>query len=63
MKEDLLTGLSEIADYLGFDVEKTARLHRQQLLPTFKVQRGIYARKSQIDDVWRHGTRPGGDAA
>lgn len=54
MKDDLLTGLKEIAEYLGFDEEKTGRLHRQKLIPTFTVQRTIYARKSQIDEVWRH---------
>ncbi|WP_242147035.1 hypothetical protein [Sphingomonas sp. BAUL-RG-20F-R05-02] len=54
MREDLLTGIAEIADFCGFDEAKTARLHRQKLLPTFTRARTIYALRSQIRAAWRN---------
>jgi hypothetical protein len=53
LKDDLLSGVKDIAGYVGEDEQVTGRLIRQGLLPAFKRGRKIYARKSEIDAAFR----------
>ncbi|WP_137871469.1 helix-turn-helix domain-containing protein [Sphingopyxis sp. 2PD] len=53
LREDLLSGVKEIAAFIGEDEQVTGRLIRQGLLPAFRRSRKIYARKSEIDAAFR----------
>jgi len=52
LAEDLLRGLSEIADYIGESPRRAQYLAETGRLPTFKVGQINYARKSEIDEAW-----------
>lgn len=53
LKEDLLSGVKDIAGYIGEDEQVTGRLIRQGLLPAFRRGRKIFARRSEIDAAFR----------
>lgn len=47
--DDLATGLAEIAAYIGQPLKKTFNMHKRGLLPTFRVGRTVFVRKSALD--------------
>jgi hypothetical protein len=53
LKDDLLSGVAEIAAYVGENEQVTGRLIRNGHLPSFKRGAKIYARKSEIDAAFR----------
>jgi hypothetical protein len=53
LKDDLLSGVAEIAAYIGEDQQVTGRLVRNGHVPSFKRGAKIYARKSEIDAAFR----------
>lgn len=53
LKDDLLSGVKEIAAFIGEDEQVTGRLIRQGLLPAFRRSRKIFARRSEIDAAFR----------
>ncbi|WP_088473432.1 helix-turn-helix domain-containing protein [Sphingopyxis witflariensis] len=53
LKDDLLSGVKEISDFVGEDQQVTGRLIRQGLLPAFKRGRKIFARRSEINAAFR----------
>lgn len=53
LKTDLLSGVKDIAGYIGEQETVTGRLIRDGLLPAFRRGRKIYARKSEIDAAFR----------
>lgn len=58
LKDDLLSGVERIAEYIGEDKQVTGRLIRGGLLPAFKRGRKIYARRSEIDAAFSSSTHP-----
>ena len=53
LKDDLLSGVKEIAEFVGEDEQVTGLLIRQGLLPAFKRGRKIFARRSEINSAFR----------
>jgi hypothetical protein len=53
LADDLLSGVRQIADYLGDSVRRTQYLVERDLLPTFRIGTRICARKSELNAVCR----------
>lgn len=53
LREDLLSGVKDIASYIGEDEQVTGRMIRKRLLPAFQRGRKWYARRSEIDAAFR----------
>jgi hypothetical protein len=49
LADDLLRGAKNIADYVGLEKRQVWYLHETGGLPTFKINRLICARKSQLN--------------
>ncbi|MBN8844303.1 MAG: helix-turn-helix domain-containing protein [Sphingomonadales bacterium] len=54
LKEDLLSGVQSIADYIGEDKQVAQRLITKGEIPAFKKGRKVFARKSEIDAAFRN---------
>ena len=54
LKEDLLSGVQSIADYIGEDKQVAQRLIAKGDIPAFKKGRKVFARKSEIDAAFRN---------
>jgi len=52
LKDDLLTGAQEIADYLGWPVRKIYHAKRHGHLPIGQVGAILTARKSELDKAF-----------
>lgn len=53
LKEDLLSGVQSIADYIGEDKQVAQRLIAKGAIPAFKKGRKVFSRKSEIDAAFR----------
>jgi hypothetical protein len=62
LRDDLLTGVAEIADYTGQPKRRILYLIEAHDLPVFRRGRVIHARKHQVDAYFGgtsvHGTQP-----
>jgi hypothetical protein len=54
LREDLLSGVQSIADYIGEDKQVAQRLIAKGDIPAFKKGRKVFARKSEIDAAFRN---------
>jgi excisionase family DNA binding protein len=52
LADDLLSGVRQIADYLGESERRTEYLAERGLIPVFRVGRRVHARKSQLDAAY-----------
>jgi hypothetical protein len=52
LADDLLSGVRQIADYLGEPQRRVEYLSERGLIPVFRVGRRVHARKSQLDAAY-----------
>lgn len=52
LRDDILTGAEEIADYLGWPIRRVYYLAQRGCLPTVKIGELLVARKSQLEVVF-----------
>lgn len=53
LKDDLLSGVQSIADYIGQDKQAAQRLISKGEIPAFKKGGKIFARRSEIERAFR----------